>query len=93
MFPDIQPDDVNEFKEFKEYMKRHPFIPWPDPYVPSMPFKNWKEMMDKRYSVIVFDEPTQIKPKLIATFNPAIVPSWAKELREWLKNEENETEI
>lgn len=90
IFPDIQPDDVNEFKE---YMQRQPFIPWPEPHGPSISFDKWKEIMDKRHSTIINDDPTRIKPKQIANLNPHEGTLWVKVFKEWLKDEEDETEI
>lgn len=52
-----------------------------------------RKLNGKNVTCVIIDEPTHIKPKLIATFNPAIEPLWVKELMKWLKDEENETEI
>lgn len=90
MFPDIQPDDVNEFKE---YMQRQPFIPWPEPHGPSISFDKWKEIMDKRHSIIINDDPTRIKPKLIASINPMRESWWFDVFSKHLKDKEDETEI
>lgn len=85
MFPDIPPELSDEFME---YIKRRPFIPLSDPYVPSMSFAKFKETLGKRRNVMVIDEPTQIK--LIGSINPTRESSWIKEFEKWLKDKKDE---
>lgn len=86
MYPDRLPETP---KEFKEYIKRQSFIPWPDFYAPPMSFEKWKDMMDKRRGVIVIDELAQIKPKPKVSINPTRESSWVREFEKWLNEKHN----
>ena len=52
-----------------------------------------RKLNGQNVTCVIIDEPTHIKPKMIASLNPARGPLWAKVFKEWLKDEEDETEI
>lgn len=82
--PDM-PSELSE--EFKEYARRQMrYIPMPDPYAPSMLFEKWMELMRERCGVIAIDEPTQVRPRLAGSINPARKSLWVEEFEKWLKD-------
>ena len=84
----IIPDMPSEISEtVKEYARRQMrYIPLPDPYALSMSFEKFKELWDKRRSIVVVDEPTQVRPRLARSINPARKSLWVKEFEKWLKD-------
>lgn len=89
--PDMPSEISDEVKEYAQRQMR--YIPLPDPYVPSMSFEKFKELWDKRRSVVVVDEPTQVRPRLAASINPARKSLWEEEFEKWLKDKDNGEEI
>lgn len=84
-FPDMPPGFIEEFKVYARQMR---YIPMPDPYVPSMSFEKFVELMRERRGVIAIDEPTLPRQRLAVSINPARKPLWVKEFEKWLKDNE-----
>ena len=84
--PDM-PSEISD--ELKEYARRQMrYIPLPDPYVPSMSFEKFVELMRKRRGVMAIDEPTLPRQRLAVSINPARKPLWVKGFEKWLKDNE-----
>lgn len=52
-----------------------------------------KKYNGKSASYIIFDEPTEIRPKPIVRFNPIRESVWTRIFRKWLKDKDNGGEI
>ncbi len=75
-------------KEFEEYAKRQLrcLVPHYDDLAPSMSFEKFKELMSKKRSAMVIDEPTRLRPKVLGSINPDSDHWFSKLAKEYLKD-------